>query len=349
MADTTGWTRREWMQLTTAGTLQAATALGTRVRAAAPPRLGVQLYTVREQMKTQAQATLKAIAEIGYKELEFAGRADIATLVPMAKSLGLTPVSTHIEAPLVTGNWDAWGEAARATPAADRTLAKALDTARSHGIKYIVVSYLQPAERGTTAAAYEKFADQLNRAGETARAAGLTLAYHNHGFEFAPLARRPAATRRAPLAAGSDAGEAGARRVLGVDHRRRSGGAPGDAQGADCAVAPEGQGERRAARNRRAEGGEDDVHGGRTRVPGFPGHPQGGAGRRAWSTTSSSRTRRPGIRSPACGKVTSICTSVPEPLTVDRKLTVDRQPSVVIATHERIGTVNARPEGPVND
>jgi sugar phosphate isomerase/epimerase len=193
MADTTGWTRREWMQLTTAGTLQAATALGTRVRAAAPPRLGVQLYTVREQMKTQAQATLKAIAEIGFKELEFAGRADIATLVPIATSLGLTPVSTHIEAPLVTGNWDAWGEAARATPEADRTLAKALDTARSHGIEYVVVSYLQPAERGTTAAAYEKFADQLNRAGETARAAGLTLAYHNHGFEFAPLpdGRRP--------------------------------------------------------------------------------------------------------------------------------------------------------------
>ena len=119
----------------------------------------------------------------------------------------------------------------RATPAADRTLAKALDAARSHGIKYVVVSYLQPAERGTTAAAYEKFADQLNRAGETARAAGLTLGYHNHGFEFAPLRRRPAAHRRAPLAAGSGAGETGARRVLGVDHRRRSGGAPHHAQG----------------------------------------------------------------------------------------------------------------------
>ena len=187
MADTTGWTRREWMQLTTAGTLQAATALGTRVGAASPPRRGVQLYTVREQIKTQAQATLKAIADIGYKELEFAGRADLDTLVPMASSLGLTPVSTHIEAPLVTGNWDAWGGAAVPTPAADRTLSEALDTVRSHGIKYAVVSYLQPAERGTTAAAYEKFADQLNRAGETARAAGLTLAYHNHGFEFAPL------------------------------------------------------------------------------------------------------------------------------------------------------------------
>ena len=33
----------------------------------------------------------------------------------------------------------------------------------------------------------------MNRAGETARKAGLTLAYHNHGFEFAPMAdgKRP--------------------------------------------------------------------------------------------------------------------------------------------------------------
>src|SRR3954470_13983086 len=194
MSDTpTGWTRREWLQLTAAGTLEAATLMAARAHAAAPVRLGVQLYTVRDQAKTQGGATLEAIAKIGYKELELIGPADLETLAPIARSLDLTPISTHIPAPLVTGNWDAWADVARVTPAADRTLAKALETAQSHGLKYVVVSYLQPAERGTNAAAYEKFADQLNRAGETARAAGLTLGYHNHGFEFAPLpdGRRP--------------------------------------------------------------------------------------------------------------------------------------------------------------
>jgi len=194
MSDTpTAWTRREWLQLTAAGTLEAATLMTARPHAAAPARLGVQLYTVRDRVKTQARATLEAIAKIGYKELELIGPADLETLAPIARSLDLTPISTHIPAPLVTGNWDAWADVARVTPAADRTLAKALETAQSHGLKYVVVSYLQPAERGTNAAAYEKFADQLNRAGETARAAGLTLGYHNHGFEFAPLpdGRRP--------------------------------------------------------------------------------------------------------------------------------------------------------------
>jgi sugar phosphate isomerase/epimerase len=50
-----------------------------------------------------------------------------------------------------------------------------------------------PSERGRDAAAYERFADQLNRAGEQGRKAGVTVGYHNHGFEFAPLpdGRRP--------------------------------------------------------------------------------------------------------------------------------------------------------------
>ena len=48
MTDTlNGWTRREWLQLTAAGTVQAAALMGTRADAAAPTSLGVQLYTVR--------------------------------------------------------------------------------------------------------------------------------------------------------------------------------------------------------------------------------------------------------------------------------------------------------------
>jgi hypothetical protein len=80
----------------------------------APARLsaargwGVQLYTVRDRLRDRAAETLKAIATIGYQELEL-GRAQLSTLAPIAREVGLTPVSVHIEAPLVTGNWGAWG------------------------------------------------------------------------------------------------------------------------------------------------------------------------------------------------------------------------------------------------
>jgi len=35
-----------------------------------PSRVGVQLYTVRDQMMKDPMGTLKSIAEIGYKEIE---------------------------------------------------------------------------------------------------------------------------------------------------------------------------------------------------------------------------------------------------------------------------------------
>src|SRR4051794_6357281 len=45
---------------------------------AAPPahnisRIGLQLYTVRDQMKEDFEGTLAKVAQIGYKEVEFAG------------------------------------------------------------------------------------------------------------------------------------------------------------------------------------------------------------------------------------------------------------------------------------
>src|SRR5688500_7211354 len=97
-------TRRTWLQLT--AMIGLAVAALPSVSAQTKRPLGVQLYTVRTRLGPQADATLKAIAEIGYTELEL-GRGDLAQLAPIAKSYGLQPVSIHIEAPLVTGNWKA--------------------------------------------------------------------------------------------------------------------------------------------------------------------------------------------------------------------------------------------------
>lgn len=179
-------TRRTWLQLTAMGGLGGAAL--PRVFAQTKRPLGVQLYTVRTRLGPQADATLKAIAEIGYTELEL-GRGDLAQLAPIAKSYGLQPVSIHIEAPLVTGNWKAWPF----LKVSDNTLERALDEARRHGVRYAVVSYLMPSERGGGLAFYEEFADRLNRAGEIGRKANVSIGYHNHGFEFEPLpdGRRP--------------------------------------------------------------------------------------------------------------------------------------------------------------
>jgi sugar phosphate isomerase/epimerase len=178
-------TRRTWLQMTAAGLLPltcAPRAFGRQ----APRAFGVQLYTLRDRMRTDPEGTLKAVAEIGYREIEVL-RADMATTVPAGKRLGLSAPAAHIEAPIVTGNWQPWRKAnpaPGALPADDAyDMGRAAEDLRALGITYAVVAYLMPGERNAPGF-YERFADQMNRAGETARRAGLTLCYHNHGFEF---------------------------------------------------------------------------------------------------------------------------------------------------------------------
>jgi sugar phosphate isomerase/epimerase len=170
------------MQLTAMGVAGAATGRAMFAQAKRP--LGVQLYTVRDKLGADAEATLKAIASIGYTEVELL-RADSARIAPLAKASGLQPVSMHIEPPLVTGNWDAWAEAVK--PENRATLEQTIDQAKGFGVRYLVVSYLMPAERAGGQAFFDQFADQLNRAGEIARKAGLVMGYHNHAFEFETL------------------------------------------------------------------------------------------------------------------------------------------------------------------
>lgn len=146
--------------------------------------IGVQLYTVRELLPERASEVLRVLAEIGYSEVEVLGR-DLEVLAPILKGVGLNAVSGHFEAPLVTGNWRGWERQRPGLPYADGWKA-AVETASAHGLRFMVVAYLMPEERGDLDF-YRRFADQMNRAGELARSADIQLCYHNHAFEFQPM------------------------------------------------------------------------------------------------------------------------------------------------------------------
>lgn len=140
--------------------------------------LGAQLYTVRNQLTHDAAAVIKAIAQIGYKEVEI-GQPDIDRLMPIIKDAGLTAPSGHYDLALVRGARKdlSWGQA--------------IEQAKTNGLHYMIMSYIPPADRGN-ADAYRAIADKMNRAGEACRKAGLQFGYHNHAFEFAGTAgQRP--------------------------------------------------------------------------------------------------------------------------------------------------------------
>jgi sugar phosphate isomerase/epimerase len=134
--------------------------------------VGVQLYTVRNLMKKDPDATLGAIAEIGYRVVE-GGRAELIGLQPLLRKYKLTTPSVSVETALITGNWKVWGAKEVGW---DQTIADL----KTLGAKYAVVPYLMVPERKDI----PKFIEQMNTAGERFAAAGMAFCYHNHAFEF---------------------------------------------------------------------------------------------------------------------------------------------------------------------
>lgn len=139
-------------------------------------RIGVQLYTVRGVLPKHPLETLKAIEEIGYKEIETGG-VPLEEIWPALQKTSLQGVSAHLDSKLVTQGPE--GEL-------ERTLAGL----RQKGFTFAVFPYLPPDERGGVQA-IRKLAGSLNRAAEKARAAGLRFCYHNHAFEFEPVDGQP--------------------------------------------------------------------------------------------------------------------------------------------------------------
>ncbi len=154
------------------------------VLAAPAKRVGLQLYTLREEMGKDPDGTLKRVAEIGYKEVESFGYAagkffgkTPKEYAARLKDLGLTTPSGHY----MTGNVMMKGEGTLTN-----NWKRAVDDAAAIGQRYMVCAYLFPEER-TKLDDYKQFVDLFNKSAEVCRAAGVQFVYHNHDFEFQPL------------------------------------------------------------------------------------------------------------------------------------------------------------------
>jgi sugar phosphate isomerase/epimerase len=148
--------------------------------------LGVQLYTVRMLMPKDPRGTLAAIAGMGYTFVE-PGRGQLAQLEPHLTELKLSTPSVGLELPFVTGR----PPGASAPPGAPQSLDEAVAPLPERGVRFAVIAYVGKPERDAPGF-YERFADQMNKAGETCRKHGVQLCYHHHSFEFDPAGgKRP--------------------------------------------------------------------------------------------------------------------------------------------------------------
>ncbi|MEO7801704.1 MAG: sugar phosphate isomerase/epimerase [Ginsengibacter sp.] len=177
-------TRRHFLKTTTvfsAGFLMAPSCN----KNAKNSLIGLQLYTVRDAMQTDVAGTLARVAKIGYTSVEgatYTGSQLFYGMTPAAfaallKQNGLVMPSAHYR----LGEELEKGEAVKGTMLHEWD--KAVDDAAALGIKYMVCAWLSPSERGG-ADKYKALAENLNKAGETCKKAGIQLCYHNHDFEF---------------------------------------------------------------------------------------------------------------------------------------------------------------------
>lgn len=172
--------------MATAGALIPARLRATVAQARAAgllDRLGVGLYTVRDQLKADPAGTLKAIASLGYRYVEGALQPSLDDAV---KAAGLGQSSAYAPTYLVTGNRRAWSGTEEPLWPESYGWSKVVDEAKRRGLQYLVIPYLQRAERGGIDF-YRDLAARLAKAGEVCRKVGLGLAYHPHAFEFEPI------------------------------------------------------------------------------------------------------------------------------------------------------------------
>ncbi len=144
--------------------------------------LGLQLYTVRDDMKKDPLNTLKQLSAIGWVNVEHANYADrkfygyaAAEFKKILDGMGFKMISGHT--PMGPQHWDAakndFTDAWKWT----------VDDAATLGQHYVISPWLDDSLRKS----YDdllRFLEVFNKSGELCKKAGMKFGYHNHNFEF---------------------------------------------------------------------------------------------------------------------------------------------------------------------
>jgi len=140
-------------------------------------RPGIQVYSVRNQIKDDFAGSMKKLADIGYKLIEgyglnldgkFLGKISPEEYKKTIDDLGMNMVATHC------GYFTS------------KDAPKMIDASKAAGIEYLVIPYT-PGNIRKDIDGWKAVAENFNKIGEQCRSAGLKFGYHNHAFEFEEL------------------------------------------------------------------------------------------------------------------------------------------------------------------
>jgi sugar phosphate isomerase/epimerase len=145
-----------------------------RAGAASPIPVGLELYSVRKELQRDPQATVRAVAKMGYQCVEFYApyfqwsEDETKQMRKLLDDLGIRCFSTHNDSSSMNAE----------------NIAHARDKNLILGCKYVVMASSKP---GPGLDGWKIVADALNSADEQLEKSGLHAGYHNHEPEFTPV------------------------------------------------------------------------------------------------------------------------------------------------------------------
>jgi len=165
------------MSLTRRSFLAASAALPWALRASASSSsipIGLELYSVRDELAKDPEGTVRAVARLGYQCVEFYAPyfdwSDEQTkqMRKLLDDLGIRCYSTH--------NGEQYFSAQNISRARDKNLIL--------GSKYMVMASSNPKSGPD---GWKAVAEELNTAADVLAPSGLKVGYHNHEPEFTPI------------------------------------------------------------------------------------------------------------------------------------------------------------------
>jgi sugar phosphate isomerase/epimerase len=144
-------------------------ALSARAAAAIP--IGLELYSVRNELKKDPEGTVRAVAQMGFQCVEFYApyfewtESQTKQMRKLLDDLGIRCYSTHNESSYMT----------------KEKIGRARDMNLILGTRYVVMAWSDPKGKLD---AWKEVADSLNFAADQLEPSGLKAGYHNHQQEF---------------------------------------------------------------------------------------------------------------------------------------------------------------------
>ncbi|MGB5170422.1 MAG: sugar phosphate isomerase/epimerase [Eudoraea sp.] len=133
--------------------------------------VGLQLYSLRNQFKTDVPGTLKLINDWGITKIEGGGSYDL----PMDEYKALLK-KNNLDMVSVGSSYEDL----------QNDVDKVIANAKTFGAKFVMCAWIPHDDNVFDIAKTKEATEVFNKAGKRLKKEGITLAYHAHGYEFRP-------------------------------------------------------------------------------------------------------------------------------------------------------------------